>query len=62
MFDYIEMFHNPKRKHTRKGMLSPAEFERRPMTRREGVQETRSYPNDSNYKLLQILRVARLVL
>jgi hypothetical protein len=24
MFDYIEMFCNPKRKHIRNGMLSPA--------------------------------------
>ena len=23
MFDYIEMFYNPKRKHTHNGMLSP---------------------------------------
>lgn len=28
VFDYIEMFYNPKRKHVRNGMLSPAEFER----------------------------------
>ncbi|KIN77936.1 Transposase [Sulfitobacter mediterraneus KCTC 32188] len=28
MFDYIEMFHNPKRKHARNGMLSPADLER----------------------------------
>ncbi|WEF25933.1 IS3 family transposase [Paracoccus sp. S3-43] len=37
VFDYIEMFYNPKRKHARNGMLSPAEFERRQMMRREGV-------------------------
>ncbi|WP_354002440.1 IS3 family transposase, partial [Pseudogemmobacter faecipullorum] len=35
--DYIEMFYNPKRKHVRNGMLSPAEFERKQMMRREGV-------------------------
>ena len=29
VFDYIEMFYNPKRKHARNGMLSPADFERR---------------------------------
>lgn len=29
VFDDIEMFHNPKRKHVRNGMLSPVEFERR---------------------------------
>ena len=27
VFDYIEMFYNPKRKHARNGMLSPVEFE-----------------------------------
>ena len=29
VFDYIEMFYNPKRKHARNGMMSPVEFERR---------------------------------
>jgi putative transposase len=28
VFDYIEMFYNPTRKHVRNGMLSPVEFER----------------------------------
>jgi putative transposase len=28
VFDYIEMFYNPKRKHVRNGMQSPVEFER----------------------------------
>lgn len=28
VFDYIEMFYNPKRKHVRNGMMSPVEFER----------------------------------
>jgi putative transposase len=27
VFDYLEMFYNPKRKHTSNGMLSPADFE-----------------------------------
>jgi putative transposase len=27
VFDYIEMFYNPKRKHTNNGMLSPVGFE-----------------------------------
>jgi len=27
VFDYIEMFYNPKRKHVRNGMLSPVGFE-----------------------------------
>ncbi|GLQ12100.1 hypothetical protein GCM10007913_40320 [Devosia yakushimensis] len=29
VFDYIEMFYNPTRKHARNGMLSPVEFEKR---------------------------------
>lgn len=37
VFDSTEMFYNPKRRHARNGMLSPAEFERRQMMRREGV-------------------------
>jgi uridine kinase len=28
VFDYLEMFYNPKRKHVRNGMLSRVEFER----------------------------------
>jgi putative transposase len=28
MFDYMEIFYIPKRKHVRNGMLSPVEFER----------------------------------
>jgi putative transposase len=37
VFDYIEMFYNPTRKHARNGMLSPVEFERRNKTAIEGV-------------------------
>lgn len=37
VFDYIEMFYNPKRKHARNGMLSPTEFERQQKLRHEGV-------------------------
>ena len=29
VFDYIEMFYNPQRKHAKNGMLSPVEFETR---------------------------------
>ena len=42
MFDYIEMFYNPKRKHTNNGMLSPVDFETRQQKLNEaGVWETR---------------------
>jgi len=37
VFDYIEMFYNPKRKHVRNGMLSPVEFERQQNMKTEGV-------------------------
>jgi putative transposase len=37
VFDYIEMFYNPVRKHVRNGMLSPAEFERQQILKAEGV-------------------------
>lgn len=37
VFEYIEMFYNPKRKHARNGMLSPVEFERQQRMRTEGV-------------------------
>lgn len=32
VFNYIEMFYNPKRKHVRNGMLSPVDFERQQKT------------------------------
>jgi Integrase core domain len=42
VFDYIEMFYNPKRKHTNNGMLSPVDFETRQQKLNEAdVQETR---------------------
>ena len=37
VFEYIEMFYNPKRKHTNNGMLSPVEFERQHKMNAEGV-------------------------
>jgi putative transposase len=37
VFDYIEMFDNPTRKHARNGMLSPVEFERQHKAQSEGV-------------------------
>ncbi|WP_298967033.1 IS3 family transposase, partial [uncultured Roseibium sp.] len=37
VFDYIEMFYNPRRKHVRNGMLSPVEFERQQKMKADGV-------------------------
>ncbi|WP_156350692.1 IS3 family transposase [Sphingomonas sp. Leaf20] len=37
VFDYIEMFYNPVRKHVRNGMLSPVEFERQQALMAQGV-------------------------
>jgi putative transposase len=37
VFDYIEMFYNPQRKHARNGMLSPVEFERQQKLNPQGV-------------------------
>jgi hypothetical protein len=43
VFDYIEMFYNPVRKHATNGMLSPVEFERQRILKTEGVQKSRGY-------------------
>lgn len=37
VFDYIEIFYNPIRKHVRNGMLSPVDFERQQNMSTEGV-------------------------
>jgi len=37
VFEYIEMFYNPQRKHTNNGMLSPVEFERQHKMNAKGV-------------------------
>jgi len=37
VFDYIEMFYNPKRNHGRNGMLSPIDFEQQQKMNPEGV-------------------------
>ncbi|MBO6827588.1 MAG: IS3 family transposase [Sneathiella sp.] len=37
VFDYIEMFYNPKRKHANNGMLSPADFEKQQKLNPQGV-------------------------
>ena len=37
VFDYIEFFYNPKRKHGNNGLLSPVEFERQQNWKAQGV-------------------------
>lgn len=37
VFDYIEMFYNPQRKHARNGMLSPINFEQQQKLNPQGV-------------------------
>ena len=37
VFDYIEMFYNPVRKHATNAILSPVNFERQQNTNKEGV-------------------------
>jgi len=37
MFEYIEMFYNPQRKHTNNGMLSPSDLERQHKMKKQGV-------------------------
>ena len=37
VFEYIEMFYNPQRKHTNNGLLSPIEFEQRQKLEMQGV-------------------------
>jgi putative transposase len=37
VFDYIELFYNPQRKHVRHGMLSPIALEQQQKLKRQGV-------------------------
>jgi putative transposase len=48
VFDYIEMFHNPKRKHTNNGMLSPVDFETRQHKLDKAVAGKRGAPHTSS--------------
>ena len=43
VFDYIEFFYNPQRKHVRNGMLSPIAFEQQQKLKLQGVYQTRGY-------------------
>jgi hypothetical protein len=42
VFDYIERFYNPRRRHSKLGYLSPMEFEARAMLTQPAVHETGS--------------------
>jgi putative transposase len=44
VFDYIERFYNPRRRHSKLGYLSPMEFEARAMLASPAVHETGSRP------------------
>jgi putative transposase len=59
MFDYIEMFYNPTRKHARNGMLSPVEFERQHKTQSEGVWKTRGDSLQSGIGILGPVNLAQ---
>jgi putative transposase len=43
VFDYIEFFYNPQRKHVRNRMLSPIAFEQQQKLKLQGVWQTRGY-------------------
>jgi putative transposase len=46
VFDYIEMFYNPNRKHTNNGMLPQVDYEiKQPKTNEAGVWQTRGTSN-----------------
>lgn len=47
VFDYIEMFYNPKRKHARNARLLPVDYERQQKMKTEGVQKTGGYSSMS---------------
>ncbi len=47
------MFYNPKRKHVRNGMLSPAEFERQQKKGTDSVWKTRGYSETESVALFQ---------
>lgn len=44
IFHYIEMFYNPKRRHTNNGRTSPNEYERQYFLSQESVQRSQSLP------------------
>ena len=46
VFDYIEFFYNPQRKHARNGMLSPIALEQQQKLKLQGIWETWGYSID----------------
>ena len=46
VFDYIQRFHNPRRRHSTLSYVSPAEFEMQSRLAQDGVTQTGSSPND----------------
>jgi len=44
IFDYIEMFYNPVRRHGNNGGLSPVDFEKQYFTKLSGVQDIGGLP------------------
>ena len=59
MFDYIEFFYNPQRKHVRNGMLSPIAFEQQQKLKLQGVYQTRGY-SDGKARYLDNIFIERL--
>jgi hypothetical protein len=52
VFDYIEFFYNPQRKHVRNGMLSPIAFEQQQKLKLHGIWQTRGYSGrDTSFAL-----------
>ena len=56
VFDDIEMFRNPKRKHVRNGLLSPVEFKWQQDMKTKGISKTRGYPTIGIVALLNRAR------
>lgn len=52
IFDYIEMFYNPKCKHAQNGKLSPIDYERQQKSKHQGVWEMRGYSGHDKTKAL----------
>ena len=49
VFDYVERFYNPRRRHSKLGYLSPMEFEARAMLAYPGVHETGSSTDNPDF-------------